>query len=125
MEDVLAYAITHFQLFVKTNLLTIVYVEVKDEYNTNTSFEISSPAHINFQTFLQFSAMGWRGVLGFEYGIVQAPLGPDISGPELVAAVANAGALALLRAPDWVSFFTLFYFFPITMYFNFLVLPFS
>ncbi|CAI0375810.1 unnamed protein product [Linum tenue] len=45
--------------------------------------------------------MGWRGVLGFEYGIVQAPLGPDISGPELVAAVANAGGLGLLRAPDW------------------------
>ncbi|KAK7412149.1 hypothetical protein VNO78_03598 [Psophocarpus tetragonolobus] len=47
--------------------------------------------------------MGWRGVLGFEYGIVQAPLGPDISGPHLVAAVANAGALGLLRAPDWES----------------------
>ncbi|KAM7478989.1 hypothetical protein LguiA_027202 [Lonicera macranthoides] len=47
--------------------------------------------------------MGWRGILGFEYGIVQAPLGPDISGPQLVAAVANAGALALLRAPDWES----------------------
>lgn len=47
--------------------------------------------------------MGWRGILGFEYGIVQAPLGPDISGPELVAAVANAGGLGLLRAPDWVS----------------------
>ncbi|KAJ7946738.1 2-nitropropane dioxygenase-like protein [Quillaja saponaria] len=47
--------------------------------------------------------MGWRGLLGFEYGIVQAPLGPDISGPELVAAVANAGGLALLRAPDWES----------------------
>ncbi|XP_042390207.1 (3aS,4S,5R,7aS)-5-hydroxy-7a-methyl-1-oxo-octahydro-1H-indene-4-carboxyl-CoA dehydrogenase-like [Zingiber officinale] len=46
-------------------------------------------------------AMGWRGILGFEYGIVQAPLGPDISGPELVAAVANAGAIGLLRAPDW------------------------
>ncbi|KAL0357059.1 UNVERIFIED_CONTAM: putative nitronate monooxygenase [Sesamum calycinum] len=45
--------------------------------------------------------MGWRGTLGFEYGIVQAPLGPDISGPELVAAVANAGGLGLLRAPDW------------------------
>ncbi|KAL3617278.1 hypothetical protein CASFOL_038823 [Castilleja foliolosa] len=45
--------------------------------------------------------MGWRGILGFEYGIVQAPLGPDISGPELVAAVANAGALAFLRTPDW------------------------
>ena len=60
--------------------------------------------------------MGWRGILGFEYGIVQAPLGPDISGPELVAAVANAGGLGLLRAPDWVnpfssSFFFFFFFF--------------
>jgi NAD(P)H-dependent flavin oxidoreductase YrpB (nitropropane dioxygenase family) len=44
---------------------------------------------------------GWRGILGFHYGIVQAPLGPDISGPELVAAVANA--IGLLRLPDWVS----------------------
>ncbi|KAF9610575.1 hypothetical protein IFM89_023369 [Coptis chinensis] len=44
--------------------------------------------------------MGWRGILGFEYGIVQAPLGPDISGPELVAAVANAGAIGTLRTPD-------------------------
>lgn len=48
--------------------------------------------------------MGWRGILGFEYGIVQAPLGPDISGPELVAAVANAGGMGFLRAPDWVKF---------------------
>ncbi|XP_021899821.1 uncharacterized protein LOC110816089 [Carica papaya] len=47
--------------------------------------------------------MGWRGILGFEFGIVQAPLGPDISGPELVAAVANAGGIGLLRAPDWES----------------------
>ncbi|KAI9120466.1 hypothetical protein K1719_007499 [Acacia pycnantha] len=47
--------------------------------------------------------MAWRGILGFDYGIVQAPLGPDISGPDLVAAVANAGALGLLRAPDWES----------------------
>ncbi|KNA21832.1 hypothetical protein SOVF_039730 [Spinacia oleracea] len=45
--------------------------------------------------------MGWKGILGFDYGIMQAPLGPDISGPELVAAVANAGAIGLLRAPDW------------------------
>ncbi|KAG0524775.1 hypothetical protein BDA96_07G240500 [Sorghum bicolor] len=44
---------------------------------------------------------GWRGILGFDYGIVQAPLGPDISGPDLVAAVANAGAIGLLRLPDW------------------------
>ncbi|KAL7157138.1 hypothetical protein ABFS83_02G057600 [Erythranthe nasuta] len=47
--------------------------------------------------------MGWRGILGFEYGIVQAPLGPDISGPELVAAVANAGGLGFLRSPDWAA----------------------
>ncbi|XP_073041502.1 uncharacterized protein [Primulina eburnea] len=45
--------------------------------------------------------MGWRGILGFDFGIVQAPLGPDISGPELVAAVANSGCLGFLRAPDW------------------------
>lgn len=51
--------------------------------------------------------MGWRGILGFDYGIVQAPLGPDISGPDLVAAVANAGGLGFLRAPDWVSFLRL------------------
>ena len=30
-------------------------------------------------------------------------MGPDIAGPELVAAVANAGGLGLLRAPDWES----------------------
>ncbi|XP_065870449.1 uncharacterized protein [Euphorbia lathyris] len=47
--------------------------------------------------------MGWRGILGFEYGILQAPLGPDISGPQLVAAVANAGGLGFLRAPDGES----------------------
>ncbi len=41
--------------------------------------------------------------MDLEYGIVQAPLGPDIAGPELVAAVANAGGLGLLRAPDWES----------------------
>lgn len=46
--------------------------------------------------------MGWRGILGFDYGIVQAPLGPDISGPELAATVANSGAIGILRAPDWV-----------------------
>lgn len=45
--------------------------------------------------------MGWKGILGFDYGVVQAPLGPDISGPELAAAVANAGGIGLLRLPDW------------------------
>nr|KJB77479.1 hypothetical protein B456_012G142600 [Gossypium raimondii] len=47
--------------------------------------------------------MGWKGILGFDYGIVLAPMGHDIAGPELVAAVANAGALALLHAPEWDS----------------------
>lgn len=47
--------------------------------------------------------MGWKGILGFDYGIVQGPLGPDISGPELAAAVADAGAIGILRAPDWES----------------------
>nr|PNR59193.1 hypothetical protein PHYPA_001984 [Physcomitrium patens] len=42
----------------------------------------------------------WGGILGLETGIVQAPMGPDISGPELVAAVANAGGLGILRAPS-------------------------
>ncbi|XVF68066.1 hypothetical protein PTKIN_Ptkin10aG0173400 [Pterospermum kingtungense] len=46
--------------------------------------------------------MGWRGILGFEYGIVLAPMG-YVAGPELVAAVANAGGLGLLRGPDWES----------------------
>jgi hypothetical protein len=46
---------------------------------------------------------GWRGILGFDYGIVQAPLGPDISGPEPAAAVANAGAIGLIRLPDFLS----------------------
>ncbi|KAJ7551531.1 hypothetical protein O6H91_06G018800 [Diphasiastrum complanatum] len=46
--------------------------------------------------------MGREGLLFglVEHGVVQAPLGPDISGPRLVAAVANAGALGFLRAPD-------------------------
>jgi len=42
----------------------------------------------------------WGGILGLETGIVLAPMGPDISSPELVAAVANAGGLGLLRAPS-------------------------
>jgi NAD(P)H-dependent flavin oxidoreductase YrpB (nitropropane dioxygenase family) len=42
------------------------------------------------------------GILGLETGIVQAPMGPDISGPDLVAAVANAGGLGILSAPSQV-----------------------
>ncbi|KAF5202035.1 Nitronate monooxygenase [Thalictrum thalictroides] len=39
------------------------------------------------------------GILGVEHGIVLAPMGPDVSGPKLVAAVANAGGLGLLASP--------------------------
>ncbi|KAG0560672.1 hypothetical protein KC19_9G003900 [Ceratodon purpureus] len=46
------------------------------------------------------SNSNWGGILGLETGIVQAPMGPDIAGPALVAAVANAGGLGFLRAPS-------------------------
>jgi hypothetical protein len=32
-------------------------------------------------------------LLGIEHPIIAAPMGPDLTGPELVAAVSNAGAL--------------------------------
>nr|DAD29410.1 TPA_asm: hypothetical protein HUJ06_030878 [Nelumbo nucifera] len=35
--------------------------------------------------------MGFGGILGFDNGIVLAPMGADVAGPALVAAVANAG----------------------------------
>ena len=60
------------------------------------TFSLSSSSHsLNIN-------MGYKGYLGFEYGILQAPLGPDLSGPELVAAVSNSGCLGFLRAPDMV-----------------------
>src|SRR5499425_2460228 len=37
-------------------------------------------------------------MLGIEYPIVAAPMGPDLTGPEAVAAVSNAGALGILQA---------------------------
>ena len=37
-------------------------------------------------------------MLGIEYPIIAAPMGPDLSGPELVAAVSTAGGLGLLQA---------------------------
>ena len=36
--------------------------------------------------------------LGIDYPIIAAPMGPDITGPELVAAVSNAGGLGILQA---------------------------
>jgi len=37
-------------------------------------------------------------LLGIEYPIIAAPMGPDLAGPELVAAVSNAGGLGILQA---------------------------
>jgi NAD(P)H-dependent flavin oxidoreductase YrpB (nitropropane dioxygenase family) len=37
-------------------------------------------------------------VLGIEHPIFAAPMGPDLTGPELVAAVSNAGGLGILQA---------------------------
>jgi nitronate monooxygenase len=36
--------------------------------------------------------------LGIEYPIIAAPMGPDLTGPELVAAFGNAGGLGILQA---------------------------
>ncbi|KAI3884413.1 hypothetical protein MKW92_025235 [Papaver armeniacum] len=43
--------------------------------------------------------MGFASALGWDNGIVLAPMGADISGPKLVAAVANAGGVGLLASP--------------------------
>jgi NAD(P)H-dependent flavin oxidoreductase YrpB (nitropropane dioxygenase family) len=37
-------------------------------------------------------------LLGIEYPIVAAPMGPDLTGPDLVAGVSNAGGLGILQA---------------------------
>jgi nitronate monooxygenase/enoyl-[acyl-carrier protein] reductase II len=36
--------------------------------------------------------------LGIEHPIISAPMGPDLTGPDLVAAVSNAGGLGILQA---------------------------
>jgi NAD(P)H-dependent flavin oxidoreductase YrpB (nitropropane dioxygenase family) len=36
--------------------------------------------------------------LGIEYPIIAAPMGPDLTGPDLVAAVSNSGGLGILQA---------------------------
>jgi NAD(P)H-dependent flavin oxidoreductase YrpB (nitropropane dioxygenase family) len=38
-----------------------------------------------------------RDMLGIEHPIFAAPMGPDLSGPDLVAAVSNAGGLGILQ----------------------------
>ena len=37
-------------------------------------------------------------LLGIDFPILSAPMGPDVSGPELVAAVSNAGGLGIIQA---------------------------
>ena len=37
-------------------------------------------------------------LLGIEHPIISAPMGPDMTGPDLVAAVSNAGAFGLLQS---------------------------
>ena len=37
-------------------------------------------------------------LLGIEHPIIAAPMGPDLTGPELVAAVSNSGGLGILQA---------------------------
>src|SRR5262249_45044648 len=37
-------------------------------------------------------------LLGIEFPVLSAPMGPDVSGPELVAAVSNAGGLGIIQA---------------------------
>ena len=37
-------------------------------------------------------------MLGIEHPIIAAPMSPDLTGPDLVAAVSNAGGLGILQA---------------------------
>jgi nitronate monooxygenase len=37
-------------------------------------------------------------LFGIDYPIFCAPMGPDVSDPELVAAVSNAGVLGIMQA---------------------------
>ena len=37
-------------------------------------------------------------LLGIDHPIIAAPMGPDLTGPDLVAAVSNAGGLGILQA---------------------------
>ena len=37
-------------------------------------------------------------LLGVDHPIISAPMGPDMTGPDLVAAVSNAGAFGILQA---------------------------
>jgi NAD(P)H-dependent flavin oxidoreductase YrpB (nitropropane dioxygenase family) len=39
-------------------------------------------------------------LLGIEHPIIAAPMGPDLTGPDMVAAVSNAGGLGILQARD-------------------------
>ncbi|XP_068659975.1 uncharacterized protein [Aristolochia californica] len=49
--------------------------------------------------FFRKKMVKFGGILGFDNGIMLATMGPDVSGPKLVAAVANAGGIASLAVP--------------------------
>src|SRR5262245_15652644 len=49
-------------------------------------------------SFGVFMRTDFCDLLGIEYPIVAAPMGPDLPCPELVAAVSNAGGLGILQA---------------------------
>lgn len=65
--------------------------------------------------------MKFGGILGFDHGIILAPMGADISGPELAAAVANAGGIGLLASPTVsiyiLTFLSSFHFHPFLFHF--------
>src|SRR5262249_56714921 len=51
--------------------------------------------HGNLEVFMKTNLCH---MLGIEHPIIAAPMGPDLTGPELVAAVSNAGGLGILQA---------------------------
>src|SRR5262249_34662728 len=51
--------------------------------------------HGNLEVFMKTNLCH---LLGIEYPIIAAPMGPDLTGPDLVAAVSNAGGLGILQA---------------------------
>src|SRR5262249_14233000 len=52
-------------------------------------------ASVNLEVFMKTNLCH---MLGIENPIIAAPMGPDLTGPDLVAAVSNAGGLGILQA---------------------------
>jgi NAD(P)H-dependent flavin oxidoreductase YrpB (nitropropane dioxygenase family) len=44
---------------------------------------------------------GVTKLLGIEHPVISAPMGPDMTGPELVAAVSNAGGFFAIQSNEW------------------------